>query len=134
MTTMVTIDEAVAPARVSVEAPPGGPRSVRIAGDLCYSTVELLPPAAELLGHRPGPVVVDLRGVLFMDLAGWRWLAAAVSSARSLPVELEIRASPALLRLLGFVRRAIAAPADDETAWLAEHLGRQAGASPPQIA
>ena len=117
--TLVTVmDEATLPLRVALDEPTNGPRTVRVAGDLCYSTVEQLPPAAELVGDLSERVVVDLREVSFMDLAGWRWLASAAPARHTAHVELDVLGGPPLLRLVAFLRRALLDAADDETAWL----------------
>ncbi len=118
VTLVTVIDEATLPIRVALDEPADGPRTVRVVGDLCYSTVEQLPSAAELVGDRADRVVVDLREVGFMDLAGWRWLASAAPADHTVDVELDVLGGPPLLRLVAFLRRALPDAADDETAWL----------------
>jgi STAS domain-containing protein len=106
-----------APVVVAVEDEAAGARTVRIVGDLCYSTVEDLPTAADLVGEQAN-LVLDLTRVGFVDLAGWRWLDGLVPTGPSAPAAVELRPSPALLRLIEFVLRAVPPSAEDETPWL----------------
>jgi hypothetical protein len=112
-----TVIDDVAPVVVAVEDEAAGARIVRIVGDLCYSTVGDLPAAAGLVGAQAN-LVLDLTRVGFVDLAGWRWLDGLVPAGPSAPAGVELRPSPALLRLIEFVLRAVPPSAEDETPWL----------------